>query len=90
MAGHSKWANIQHRKGRQDAKRGKIFTKLGTGRAKSQVGLDIGGHALVQLVVQKQTYQVLTFLAVHSSFGDRADSGYWSGHYLYPNPVQHK
>ncbi len=27
MAGHSKWANIQHRKGRQDAKRGKEFTK---------------------------------------------------------------
>ncbi|MCO7513612.1 YebC/PmpR family DNA-binding transcriptional regulator [Pseudomonas guariconensis] len=27
MAGHSKWANIKHRKGRQDAKRGKIFTK---------------------------------------------------------------
>jgi YebC/PmpR family DNA-binding regulatory protein len=28
MAGHSKWANFQHRKGRQDAKRGKIFTKI--------------------------------------------------------------
>lgn len=28
MSGHSKWANIQHRKGRQDAKRGKVFTKL--------------------------------------------------------------
>ncbi|MFC1747334.1 YebC/PmpR family DNA-binding transcriptional regulator [Pseudomonadota bacterium] len=28
MAGHSKWANIRHRKGAQDAKRGKIFTKL--------------------------------------------------------------
>jgi YebC/PmpR family DNA-binding regulatory protein len=28
MAGHSKWANIQHRKNRQDAKRGKIFTRL--------------------------------------------------------------
>ncbi len=28
MAGHSKWANIQHRKGRQDAKRGKLFTRL--------------------------------------------------------------
>lgn len=28
MAGHSKWANIQHRKGAQDAKRGRIFTKL--------------------------------------------------------------
>lgn len=28
MAGHSKWANIQHRKGKQDARRGKLFTKL--------------------------------------------------------------
>ena len=28
MAGHSKWANIRHRKSRQDAKRGKIFTRL--------------------------------------------------------------
>jgi len=28
MAGHSKWANIRHRKGAQDAKRGKLFTKI--------------------------------------------------------------
>ena len=28
MAGHSKWANIQHRKGRQDEKRGRIFTRI--------------------------------------------------------------
>lgn len=28
MAGHSKWANIKHRKGRQDAKRGKIFSRI--------------------------------------------------------------
>ncbi|MCC7412431.1 MAG: YebC/PmpR family DNA-binding transcriptional regulator [Gammaproteobacteria bacterium] len=28
MAGHSKWANIRHRKGKQDARRGKLFTKL--------------------------------------------------------------
>ncbi len=28
MAGHSKWANIQHRKGRQDVKRGKIWTRI--------------------------------------------------------------
>ena len=28
MAGHSKWANIKHRKGAQDAKRGKVFTKI--------------------------------------------------------------
>ena len=34
MAGHSKWANIKHRKGAQDAKRGKLNTRLirGTGR----------------------------------------------------------
>ena len=29
MAGHSKWANIKHKKGKADAMRGKIFTKLG-------------------------------------------------------------
>ena len=28
MAGHSKWANIKHRKGAQDAKRAKVFTRL--------------------------------------------------------------
>ena len=28
MAGHSKWANIQHRKGRQDEKRGKLWTRV--------------------------------------------------------------
>ena len=28
MAGHSKWANIQHRKGKVDAKRGKVFTRI--------------------------------------------------------------
>ncbi|MGA1575472.1 MAG: YebC/PmpR family DNA-binding transcriptional regulator, partial [Burkholderiaceae bacterium] len=28
MAGHSKWANIQHRKSRQDEKRGKIWTRV--------------------------------------------------------------
>ena len=28
MAGHSKWANIKHKKAKEDAKRGKVFTKL--------------------------------------------------------------
>lgn len=28
MSGHSKWANIKHRKGKQDAKRGKVFTRI--------------------------------------------------------------
>ena len=29
MSGHSKWANIKHKKGRQDAIKGKIYTKMG-------------------------------------------------------------
>lgn len=28
MAGHSKWANIKHKKAKEDAKRGKVFTRL--------------------------------------------------------------
>ncbi|HRT68332.1 MAG TPA: YebC/PmpR family DNA-binding transcriptional regulator, partial [Bacteroidota bacterium] len=28
MSGHSKWANIKHKKGKKDAQRGKIFTRL--------------------------------------------------------------
>ncbi|HEX6929334.1 MAG TPA: YebC/PmpR family DNA-binding transcriptional regulator, partial [Gammaproteobacteria bacterium] len=28
MAGHSKWANIKHKKAKEDARRGKVFTKL--------------------------------------------------------------
>ncbi len=39
MAGHSKWANIKHRKGRQDAARGKLFAKLAKGiEAAARVG----------------------------------------------------
>ncbi|MDO6355636.1 MULTISPECIES: YebC/PmpR family DNA-binding transcriptional regulator [unclassified Caloramator] len=40
MAGHSKWANIKHRKGKQDALRGKIFTKIGK---EIQVAVKEGG-----------------------------------------------
>ncbi len=40
MAGHSKWANIQHRKGRQDAKKGKISTRL---IKEISVGAKLGG-----------------------------------------------
>ena len=42
MAGHSKWANIRHRKGAQDAKRGKIFTKL---VKEITVAVKVGGGA---------------------------------------------
>ncbi len=40
MAGHSKWANIQHRKGAQDKKRAKVFSKLGK---EVQVAAKMGG-----------------------------------------------
>ena len=46
MSGHSKWANIQHRKGRQDAKRGKVFTKAALGVLAALAVLDIGPFAV--------------------------------------------
>ena len=55
MAGHSKWANIQHRKGRQDAKRGKIFTRLikEITVASRLGGSDIGSNPRLRLAVDK-------------------------------------
>jgi len=55
MAGHSKWANIQHRKGRQDEKRGKLWT-----RAIREImvaartgGGDLGANPRLRLAVEK-------------------------------------
>ena len=55
MAGHSKWANIQHRKGRQDNKRGKIFTRLikEITVAARMGGGDTGGNPRLRLAVDK-------------------------------------
>lgn len=55
MAGHSKWANIQHRKNAQDAKRGKIFTRLirEITVAARMGGSDIGANPRLRLVVDK-------------------------------------
>ena len=55
MAGHSKWANIQHRKGRQDEKRGKIFTRLikEITVAARLGGSDSGSNARLRLAVDK-------------------------------------
>lgn len=55
MAGHSKWANIQHRKGKQDAVRGRVFTKLVreiTVAARIGGG-DIVGNPRLRLAVDK-------------------------------------
>jgi YebC/PmpR family DNA-binding regulatory protein len=55
MAGHSKWANIQHRKGKQDAVRGRIFTKLIREITVSarQGGGDPTGNPRLRLAVDK-------------------------------------
>src|SRR3954463_5945180 len=55
MAGHRKWGNIQHRKGRQDAKRGKIFTRLikEITVASKMGGGDVGGNPRLRLAVDK-------------------------------------
>ena len=55
MAGHSKWANIQHRKGAQDAKRGKIFTKVirEIGIAARSGGGDPSANPRLRLAIDK-------------------------------------
>lgn len=55
MAGHSKWANIQHRKGKQDAVRGKMFTKLvrEISVAARSGGGDVAGNPRLRLAVDK-------------------------------------
>ena len=55
MAGHSKWANIQHRKGRQDEKRGKIWTRIirEITVAARAGGADLGGNPRLRLAVDK-------------------------------------
>jgi len=55
MAGHSKWANIQHRKGRQDEKRGKVWTKLirEITVAAKMGGGDIANNPRLRLAIDK-------------------------------------
>jgi len=55
MAGHSKWANIQHRKGRQDEKRGKIWTRIirEITVAARQGGGDISANPRLRLAIDK-------------------------------------
>lgn len=55
MAGHSKWANIKHKKERTDAKRGKIFTKIGReiAVAVKEGGPDPNGNSKLKDVIAK-------------------------------------
>jgi YebC/PmpR family DNA-binding regulatory protein len=60
MAGHSKWANIQHRKGAQDKKRGKLFTKLIRYiTVAARGGADLDSNAALRLAVDKARAQSL-------------------------------
>ena len=62
MAGHSKWANIQHRKGAQDKKRGKLFTKLirEITVAAKMGGSDLEANPRLRLAVDKAKAQSMT------------------------------
>jgi len=55
VAGHSKWANIQHRKGRQDEKRGKIWTRIirEITVAARAGGADLGTNPRLRLAVER-------------------------------------
>jgi YebC/PmpR family DNA-binding regulatory protein len=55
MAGHSKWANIQHRKGRQDEKRGKVWTRIirEITVAARQGGGDVSANPRLRLAIER-------------------------------------
>ena len=55
MSGHSKWANIQHRKGRQDEKRGKVFTKAAK---EIIIAAKAGGDIIVTGTIVEETDDV--------------------------------
>ncbi|MCA9911657.1 MAG: YebC/PmpR family DNA-binding transcriptional regulator, partial [Anaerolineae bacterium] len=55
MSGHSKWSTIKRKKGAEDAKRGKIFTRLGREivQAAREGGGDENANAKLRLAIQK-------------------------------------
>lgn len=55
MSGHSKWANIKHKKAKEDALKGKVFTKIGKeiAVAVKEGGGDPAGNARLRMVIEK-------------------------------------
>lgn len=76
MAGHRKWANIKHSKARQDAKRGKVFTKLihEISMAARLVGEDIDSNPRLRAVVDKAYAANMTKDTIHRAI-KRATGG---------------
>lgn len=77
MAGHSKWANIKHAKARQDAKRGKVFTKLirEITVAARIGGEDINANPRLRAVVDKAYAANMTKDTIHRAIKRGAGDG---------------
>lgn len=87
MAGHSKWANTKHRKARQDAVRGKIFTKLAREItvAAREGGDDLSSNFQLRLAVQKARESNMPGdniqRAIQKGLGGSEGSGYEQANY---------
>lgn len=87
MSGHSKWANIKHKKAKSDAKRGKIFTKLVKEImvAAKMGGSDIGGNPRLRAAVDKAKADNLPAdnidRAIKKGAGELANVSYEEGIY---------
>ena len=82
MAGHSKWANIQHRKGRQDDKRGKVWTRVirEIMVAARLGGGDLGINPRLRLAVEKAKAANLPIETVKRNI-DKATGNLEGAHY---------
>ena len=82
MAGHSKWANIQHRKGRQDEKRGKVWTRVirEIMVAARLGGGDLGINPRLRLAVEKAKAANLPIETVKRNI-DKATGNLEGAHY---------
>lgn len=90
MAGHSKWANIKHRKGRQDAARGQLFAKLcrAVEAAARQGGGDPAGNAVLANAIDKARSASVPKSNIERAVrrgsgeqvGDRLDTFYYEGY----------
>ena len=82
MAGHSKWANIQHRKGRQDEKRGKVWTRVirEIMVAARLGGGDLGTNPRLRLAVEKAKAANLPIDTVKRNI-DKATGNLEGSHY---------
>ncbi len=77
MSGHSKWANIKHRKGAQDAKRSKVFQKLATEImvAIKEHGNDPETNARLRLAIEKAKAQNMPNSNIEKLLKEKSKSG---------------